>query len=69
MYPVHPVTDETLPMFINTDSEMSLIHAVSVYKKNHKVYMRETRDGETRDFTEWHWERGRPITNLYRSSR
>ncbi|MDF1849616.1 MAG: hypothetical protein P1U85_02200 [Verrucomicrobiales bacterium] len=49
--------------------DLSLIHAVSVYRKNHKVYMRETRQGETRDFTEWHWENGRPITNLYRASR
>jgi hypothetical protein len=48
---------------------LSLIHAVSVYRKNHKVDMRETRQGETRDFTEWHWENGRPITNLYRASR
>ena len=69
MYPVHPVNDENLPMFLNIDSDLSLIHGVSVYKKNHKIYCRDVRDGETRDFRTWHWKTGRPITNLYRSSR
>lgn len=69
MYPVHPVTDESLPMFRNEGSDISLVHGVSVYKKNHKIYMQDIRSGETRNFTQWHWIGGRPITNLYRSSR
>jgi hypothetical protein len=69
MYPVHAVEDETLPMFLNQDSDISLVHGVSVYKKNHKVYMRDIRGTETRDFTDWRWVAGRPVTNLYRSSR
>lgn len=69
MYPVHPVLDETLPMFLNEDSDISLIHGVSVYKKNHKIYIRDTQAGQTVDFTTWDWVAGRPITNLYRSSR
>jgi hypothetical protein len=69
MYPVHPVEDEDLPMFLNSDSDLSLVHAVSVYRKNHKIYCRDIWNGETRDFSEWHWVHGRPITNLYRSSR
>ena len=69
MYPVHPVTDETLPMFVNDDSDISLVHGVSVYKKNHKIYMRDTQSGETREFRQWRWVAGRPIVNLYRSSR
>ena len=69
MYPVHPVQDETLPMFSNENSDISLIHAVSVYRKNHKIYMRDTQGNTTKNFTEWRWLNGRPITNLYRSSR
>lgn len=69
MYPVHPVQNETLPMFINENSDLSLIHSVSVYKKNHKVYIRDTQHGETIDVTAWHWDTGHPIVNLYRSER
>lgn len=69
MYPVHPVNDETLPMFINEDSDMSLVHGVSVYKKNHKIYLREVRTGRTTDSTTWRWVNGRPIANVFRSSR
>ena len=69
MYPVHPVTDESLPMFLNIDSDMSLVHGVSVYGKNHKIYIKETRGTETREYREWHWENGRPITNLYRAAK
>ncbi|MEM7010910.1 MAG: glycosyl hydrolase family 28-related protein [Verrucomicrobiota bacterium] len=69
MYPVHPVEDESIPMFVNEDSSISLIHGVSVYKKNHKIYMRDTQAGETREFREWRWQAGRPLTNLYRSSK
>ncbi len=68
MYPVHAVNDETLPMFINENSDISLVHAVSVYKKNYKIYMHDTRDGPTGTYTDWHWVGGRPIMNLYRSS-
>jgi len=39
MYPVHSVTDESLPMFVNEESDLSLVHGVSVYKKNHKIYL------------------------------
>ena len=42
---------------------------LSVYKKNHKVYLRDVRSGDTRDHLQWNWVAGRPITNLYRSSR
>lgn len=69
MYPVHPVTDESIPMFVNEDSDISLIHAVSVYSKNHKIYMRDSQGGETREHRDWRWVSGRPITNLYRSVR
>lgn len=69
MYPVHPVEDETLPMFINEESDISLIHGVSVYRKNHKIYMRDTQEGQTRTYTDWHWISGRPIVNLYNSRR
>jgi hypothetical protein len=69
MYSVHPVTDENLPMFLNEDSDISLVHGVSVYSKNHKIYMRDIRGSQTRDFRDWRWIGGRPITNLYRSSR
>jgi hypothetical protein len=68
MYPVHPVEDESLPMFLNENSDISLIHAVSVYNKNHKIYMCDTQRGETREHRQWHWVSGRPISNLYRSS-
>ena len=68
MYPVHPVQDETLPMFLNEDSDLSLVHGVSAYQKNHRIYCRDIRDGEARDFSEWRWVNGRPIANLYRSS-
>ncbi len=67
MYPVHPVTDESIPMFLNEDSDISLVHGVSVYKKNHKIYMRDTQGGETREHRDWRWIAGRPIANLYRS--
>ncbi|MBB3209203.1 hypothetical protein FHS27_005041 [Rhodopirellula rubra] len=69
MYPVHPLIDESLPMFVNRDSDISLIHGCSVYKKNHKIYMLDTQAGETREHRDWHWIFGRPITNLYRSVR
>lgn len=68
MYPVHAVKDESLPMFLNQDSDISLVHGVSVYKKNHKIYIRDTQRGDTREFTEWRWIGDRPIANLYRSS-
>ncbi len=68
MYPVHPVNDEPLPMFINEDSDMSLVHGVSVYKKNHKIYLQEIRNGRTTDSTTWRWVNGRPIANVFRSS-
>ncbi|MEM7697630.1 MAG: glycosyl hydrolase family 28-related protein [Verrucomicrobiota bacterium] len=67
MYPVHPVKDETLPMFSNTDSSISLIHAISAYQKNHRVYMRDTQAGETREYRDWHWLGGRMMMPLYRS--
>jgi hypothetical protein len=69
MYPVHPVDDASLPMFLNENSDISLVHAVSVYSKNHEIYLRDTQRGETRDFRQWRWVAGRPITNLYRSDR
>lgn len=69
MYPVHPVKDETLPMFINEDSDISLIHGVSVYRKNHRIYIRDAQQGDTREYTDWHWTSGRPVMNLYRSSK
>lgn len=69
MYPVHPVTDESLPMFLNEDSDISLVHAVSVYKKNHEIYMKDTQGGEAREHRDWRWVSGRPISNLYRSVR
>lgn len=69
MYPVHPVHDEDLPMFFNEDSDLSLVHGISVYRKNHKIYCRDVREDETRDFREWRWVAGRPMVNLYRSSR
>lgn len=67
MYPVHPVVDETLPMFVNEDAAISLVHAVSVYKKNHKIYIRDTQHGKTIAHRGWHWVAGRPLSNLYRS--
>lgn len=69
MYPVHPVEDETLPMFINEESDISLIHGVSVYSKNHKIYMRDTQGGVAKEYTEWHWTAGRPLINGYHSRR
>ncbi len=68
MYPVHPVNDESLPMFLNENSDISLVHAVSVYNKNHRIYIRDTQRGETREHRQWHWVSGRPISNLYRSN-
>lgn len=62
------LTDETLPMFLNEDSDISLIHGVSVYRKNDKIYLRDVRNGETRDHLQWNRVNGRPIANLYRSS-
>ena len=69
MYPVHPVVDESLPMFVNEEANISLIHSVSVYKKNHKIYIRDTQRGDTVENANWHWVSGRPLTNLYRSDR
>lgn len=67
MYPVHPVKDESLPMFINENSDLSLIHAVSSYQKNHKIYIRDTQAGQTVDHATWHWVGGRSLINVYRS--
>ncbi len=69
MYPVHAVKDETLPMFINHNSDISLVHGVSVYKKNHKIYLQDTQGNATRNSLQWDWVSGRPLTNLYRSTR
>lgn len=69
MYPVHPVNDASLPMFINEDSDMSLVHGVSVYKKNHQIYLKEVRNGQTTDSRIWRWVNGRPIANVFRSFR
>jgi hypothetical protein len=68
MYPVNSVNDDSLPMFLNENSDISLVHAVSVYKKNHKIYMRDTQAVQTREHGQWHWVAGRPISNLYRSN-
>jgi hypothetical protein len=69
MYPVHPVEDESLPMFLNENSDISLVHGVSVYGKNHKIYIRDTQHGKTHEHRQWNWTAGRPIVNLYRSNR
>ena len=69
MYPVHPVKDESLPMFINENSDISLIHGVSAYNKNHRIYIRDTQQGTTKEYTKWINVGGRPIMNLYRSER
>ena len=69
MYPVHPVEDETIPMFLNEDSDLSLVHGISVYKKNHRIYCLDIRGEDVRAFDRWRWVDGRPMVNLYRSSR
>jgi hypothetical protein len=63
------VNDESLPMFLNENSDISLVHATSVYKENHKIYIRDIQAGQTREHRQWHWVDGRPINNLYRSNR
>ena len=67
IYPVQSIPED-LPMFLNEDSAISLVHAISQYNRNHRIYLREIRDGVVTDYTDWHWFGGRMLMNLYRST-
>jgi len=53
LYPVQPIPSN-VPAFVNNESSLSLIYAVSAYgsaDRNYNVHVRETRNGVTRDLT------------------
>jgi hypothetical protein len=58
---------EDRPIFQNTDSRMSLVYGTSVYRSNHRVHVRDTKGGETRDVVNdaLNWQGSRARMDLF----